>query len=202
MPQIGDVYRVIVKGKLLGVVETRGMHTYVLTSANASEGEVALGLEGQMTTLYSYLHTNMVGSWMHWYEQETQKWHPRVLQEPGYWLGYDVTAMNLTGLVAGDMTAFQAAILVTLKTAVKRTLGRKFFPGLAESLTTDGSLTVNAVNMMANVVGFLLQSVTFGAGGVAEPCILDKHDVPHQFIGGVVGSIISTMRRRKPGYGI
>lgn len=201
MPNIGDIYRAIVKGRILGTVETRNMFGYVLTSANATETEIAVALEGAVEGMFDAFKVHFWSGYQI-FGSETQKWYPAIGQTPGYWLGYHSHNASITGTGSGDLVSFQSAALLVFKTGVKRVLGRKFIAGMIESETAQGSWTSAAINPLVTFVASMLASVTFGTGGVAQPGVLDKTGAFHQYTTGTVGSIISTMRRRKPGYGI
>lgn len=201
MPEIGDVYRGIVKGRILGSVETRNMFTYGLSSANATETEVAVGIESALEDTMDSMAGHLCNAWS-MYECEVQKWHPQVLQTPGYWLGYHTHGHSVTGESVSDLAGYQPAIFFLLKTGFKKTVGRKFFAGVAEEYTTAGAFSATMLAALASDLAALLLPVTFGAGGAADPGVLDKNGIFRPFTSGVVGSIISSMRRRKPGYGI
>lgn len=201
MPAIGDIYRVVAKGRIANAVEWRGMFAYHLTSANATEDEIAQALEDKIASMYATIF-GVLSNQLTLYETETQKWHPAAGGNPGYWLGYHSSLRSHTGSIATDITGFQPAILVLLKTAVKKVLGRKFIPGLAEAYTAAGLLTSPMVTAAATFAADMLDVVVAGAGGGAAPGVLMKDGTFTEYLSTTVGSIISSMRRRKPGYGI
>lgn len=201
MPDIGDIYRVVCKGRLAAVVETRNMFSYTLTSANATETEIAVALETKVEQMMGNLSAQLSNFWSV-YESETQKWHPPVGGAPGYWLGYHTHANVGAGSLAVDPAGYQAAALVLLKTGAKRVMGRKFIAGIPETMTTNGAITGALLTALGTFAAAMLDSVACGAGGLLKPGVLAKNGSFVQFNSSTVGSIISSMRRRKPGYGI
>lgn len=201
MPSIGDMYRFVLKGRLISLVETRNMFTYALTSANGTDADIASAWNTWVGNFLDHLKPLLANSWTS-YEFESQKWHPAVGGAAGYWQTYSITAMVKLGTAAGDITGYQPAILVVLKTLGKKIMGRKFLAGLAEAETTNGALIAGALTTMATCLTDLLANISFGAGGSMEPGVKGKDDNFYPFIGGTIGSIVSSMRRRKPGYGI
>lgn len=201
MPQIGDVYRVVEKSRLFGTVEVRNMFTYALTSANCTDEEISEALSTQVDTIFGNIKALCSNQWAT-YGDEIQKWYPAAGGLPGYFLTYDTHNLLKTGELGTDITGYQPAILYVLKTAAKRVLGRKFFAGLAEAQTTNGAMAATAAAQLAATLVEILSTVNMGAGGAAAPGVLDKTGVFRPFVGGIAGNIISSMRRRKPGYGI
>lgn len=202
MPQIGDAYRVIASGRLFNVVETRNMFSYVLVAANGTDDQCAVALEAQIASMFNNLKSAL-SHHFEVYQTETQKWYPTPGQtNVGYWQTYHVTTQAIVGTLVSDIIAYQAAVLITLKTAAKKVLGRKFLAGMTEDNTTDGLLVAGMVTVVGQFLTAMLAPVVFGAGGDAHPGVMDKTGTFREFLGGKVGSIISTMRRRKPGYGI
>lgn len=201
MAEIGDVYRGIVKGRLLDSVETRNMFTYKLTSANCTDDEVALAIQQKMNELYS----NLLGYLSEGFETtscEAQKWTPASGGQPGYWTTLSEIAQAAAGLTASDISSFQTAALIVCRTLTKKVLGRKFIPGIPESLTADGEVTGSLLTALGYFLTGMLDFIVMGVGGAAVPGVLDKSGIFRPFISGVVGSVLSTMRRRKPGYGM
>lgn len=201
MPAIGDVYRVIVSGRLIGTVETRNMFGYVLEAANATEEEIAVALEDHVYVGFTELVLGLSNQWT-LYRTETQKWHPPVAPEDGYWQTYHLTARNLTGTETGDITGYQPAALIVLKTLGKKVMGRKFLAGVAEPSTELGAIVGSLVTKLGVFLIHMMDFVVMGVGGEAVPGVLSKSGIFYKFVGGTVGSILSSMRRRKPGYGI
>lgn len=201
MPNIGDVYRVIAKGRLMSTVETRNMFTYGLTAANGTDEQFAVAAETLVGNAFDALKANLSIRWA-LYELETQKWYPAAGGNPGYWLGYHTSARSVVGTAGGDLTGYQPAALLLLKTAAKRVLGRKFLAGIPESLVADGSLIAAIVTALATFCVSILGPVSFGAGGSGTLGVLDKNGSFNPIISTLVGNIVSSMRRRKPGYGI
>lgn len=201
MPEIGDIYRVVYKSRLVASVECRNMFGYVLTSANATETQVATGLETKVEGLFTALATQLDNLWVG-YESETQKWYPAVGGTPGYWLGYHTHTVSTTGSFNAQLAGYQPAALLLFKTGFKRVMGRKFLAGVSAGNVVDGLLYSGFVTALGTFIVGMLDTVTFGAGGVATPGVLDKTGSFRPYLSGAVSNIVSSMRRRKPGYGM
>lgn len=203
MPQIGDIYRCIAKGRLFGAVETRNMYTYRLESANTTDADIATALADAIQTgVYETIQDVLVNDFTI-YSFEIQKRVVPAGEEPPYWTTIAEIPSTFTGAASTDIVSYQNAALLTLKTLGKRAIGRKFLPGLSEADTTDGQIAAARLSLFAQVVTNMLASVIpAGAGGLLYPGVLNKLGTFYRFTSGIVGNILSTMRRRKPGYGI
>jgi hypothetical protein len=192
--QTGDHYRAIVYGRLGGTVETRNMFVWGITTGTTNDDNVVDALYLQTATILDAVKPLVASFWTS-YQCEFQRW------VSGHWIPLETQEMTKIGTASGDVSSFQTAILFVLKTGVLREIGRKFFAGVAESMTTGGSLTTNALIQCALVLSAMLSLVT-SDNAVLQLGIHAKDGQFKPFVSGVAGTILSTMRRRKPGYGI
>lgn len=195
MPQ--QVVQVVAKGRLLGTVEIRNMFYY---GCNTSIVDTSVGdaLAAQIQTLYGDL-INDLWDGFEIYEIQTNVWDSEQL----YW--QPLTNSLYSGLVGaqdGDMSSFQTAILMGARTIIKAARGRKFLAGVAEMFTLDGQIAGDIIARMADVLVDYLSPVDITGRGMWYPGIVSKNSPFAPFLGGWFGNILSTMRRRKPGYGI
>lgn len=191
MPQ--QIVKVVVKGRLLGSVETRNVHYYGAdtTTPSATEGTA---LEGKVGAAYSALAASLCDVY-NIYGLDSYFWNVN------WWQPLHSTTVNYTGSDASDMASFQTAALCVFKTAVKKCLGKKFIAGIPEDKMTDGSLVAPMVATLVTFIGAIMNAEVIG--GVSWYAgVPSKNSVFAPFISGTVGTILSTMRRRKPGYGI
>ena len=94
-----------------------------------------------------------------------------------------------------------SAVLIG-KAAGIRHMGRKFFGPVAEAAVAANSLIAGYMVIAASVLLAYLTPFTGLGGGVITPGILDKTETFRPFVGGMVSSLLGSMRRRKPGNGI
>ncbi len=109
---------------------------------------------------------------------------------------------SFQGNDAGQAEPYQIAALITFPTAVKRSLGKKYLPGLSETGVLDAGvlsstiitdLAAFAVDLLA---GFLVLGETFEAGNYRP-----LTDTFIQWGWAIIEGLVSTQRRRKPGVG-
>lgn len=188
-----QIIKVVVKGKILSSVETRNVHYYGAdtTTPGATQGT---DLENAVGGYYNTLGGSLSSSWT-CYGLDSYYW------DGTWWNPLHSQTVSQPGAAGGDLTAFQIAALVTFKTAIRKCLGKKFIPGIPEGSTTNGSVTGGLLTALGTFATSCLASVTI-AGVNWYPGVPSKNSVFAPFISGTVGTILSTMRRRKPGYGI
>jgi hypothetical protein len=188
-----QVLKVVVKGRLLTTIETRNVFYWGMDSTETVQSDadaVADTLDEALSTLLPVLN-----------EAWTCYGYDFYRLNEGWFEPFYAISKALQGEEVVDMTSFQTAVLATMKTSVKKMIGRKFFPGIDELFTGDGSIMGDAVTAFGAALVALMTPVdnsnkrwywgTTGKGSVFAP-----------FTSATVGSILSTMRRRKPGYGI
>lgn len=184
----------MLKGRIFGIVETRNMfcwghdgNTPVTDDFAALEGRLA----GMLAYALVYINTG-------WSSYEIERQH---LVE-GEWINDGTVSTVLQGGATGDMSSFQTSWLFIGYTAVKRMIGKKFLPGLDEASTFAGGVTPLAMAGGAAMIAAWLMPVGAVGGGYWYPGITGKGSVFAPFVSMVVENILSTIRRRKPGYGI
>jgi hypothetical protein len=155
-------------------------------------------LAGHIGTMFQDLCNFLWHGWS-LYEVETKRWDV----DAQYWSPLSNTVIStVQGEQSGDMSSFQTAILIGAKTAVKAARGRKFIAGAAELYTLDGAITGELIVAVAAFLVSYLSAVPVSGRGTWVPGIVSKNSIFAPFISGWFGNILSTMRRRKPGYGI
>ena len=192
-----EIVRAIAKGRLLGVVETRNM--FYFGQANVTpDSEVGNALASQVAGMFGVVQDVLWDGWS-LYEIETARWKV----DEQFWA--PLTSAIITGFSGtqnGDMSSFQTAVLIGAKTSVKAARGRKFLAGIAELYTLDGSIIGDALTSAAAFLILYLSPVPVAGRGTWVPGIVSKNSIFAPFVSGWIGNILSTMRRRKPGYGI
>jgi hypothetical protein len=118
------------------------------------------------------------------------------------WAPVATWAKTNHGAVSGDYHPNAVASVLLGKASGARHVGRKFFSAVAESMTTANALTAGAALYMADALLYYISPVVTILGSVLQPGVVDKYGGFHPFVGGLVSSLLGSMRRRKPGLGI
>lgn len=186
--------RAIVKGTLANIVQVRNMFTASVTESGGDTAEVLWS--AYIENVYSSF-SSILATVFSTYSYEIQEyilgsWAP--VQE----VTFDYTGGNDTS----DYLPNAVSIVLLGKATGLRHVGRKFFSGLAETGTTGNILSGAAVAQAAAALLAYISPFTGIGGGLIQPGVIDKNGTFHPFVGGIVSSILGSMRRRKPGMGI
>jgi hypothetical protein len=191
-----QVIKLVWKGLLLSSVETRTMFYYGCDTGAPSMDDAA-ALATAVRYGLGYFNTHQTTEF-HYYEVEAF-----FLNMLGDWITFYVHPETQAGLAEDDISAFQVAALVSAKTSVFKARGRKFLPGITEASTESGEITDATRTHLLEFLNVYLASVNVPATGRTWfPGVVSKNSVFAPFSSGNVSSFLSTMRRRKPGYGI
>lgn len=118
------------------------------------------------------------------------------------WATVQEVDFPFTGATTGDQLPNAVALVLLGKASGIKHVGRKFFSGISEPSTTINALATGAVATAAlALLGYITPLVGIG-GGELTPGVFDKNGAFHPFVGGVISSLMGSMRRRKPGLGI
>ena len=188
-----SVFKAVVRGKLVGTVETRNVF-YVQVEPNASQGdEIATWLESVYSPILAATSTLWVAYGLDIY-----------ILQAGHWVLSEERAFNHAGSGQGDFTMYQAAAVIVGRTIVPRCLPKKFFAGMLEGNITNGYM----------IAGLVLSMITAGAAwitpftGITSQAeyipgtYSEKHEAFIAFVGCLVNNCLGTQRRRKPGGGV
>jgi len=118
------------------------------------------------------------------------------------WELIDTVTFNMAGTSSGDQLANAVACVLIGKCQGIRKFGRKFVSPLTESVVAGNALV--SAGMVAAAEGLLayITPVTTLLSSVLIPGVVSHNGDFHPFVGGVVSSLLGSIRRRKPGYGI
>ena len=191
-----QVIKLVWKGLLLSAVETRTMFYYGCDTGTPSVDD-ATELNSWTRAALGDVLPFLVDDF-HWYECEAF-----YQITGGHWMTFYTHAETLAGTVATDISAYQIAALVGARTATLKARGRKFLPGVAEASTLDGEVNSSFRSALITFAANYIRSVNVPATGRTWfPGVVSKNSAFAPFNSSTVGSFLSTMRRRKPGYGI
>lgn len=185
--------RAVVKGQLVGFVETRNMFVCNVVPSGGDTAEV-LWL-AYITGIYNSLGTVMNTIWTV-YQYELQN------RSGTQWVPFNLITYAQTG---GQTTGYlpnAVAFVLLGKAAGLRHVGRKFFSGMDKSNVIGNSIGAGTLVTLATVLLAYVAPFTGIGGGVITPGILDKTNTFRAFAGGTVSTLLGSMRRRKPGIGI
>lgn len=190
---MSTIERAIVKGTLDSEVEIRNMFTAQVTEVGGDTSEILWEtyVEAFLAAVTQILSVNT-----HFYSYEVQQLNA------GTWELLDEVAIDYDGQEAGQNILNAASMVLIGKAEGVRHVGRKFLGGLPESLTEGNILSAaTAVDAAATLLCYI-SPVNGLSGGQLMPGVVDKNDGFWPFVGGVVSSLLGTMRRRKPQVGI
>jgi len=190
---MADVIRAIVKGHLAGVVQTRMMFTgHVTLGGTETYPQVARGyVDAIMLDLQPALSTVASFETIQVQKQSGSTWID--LEEVVYGMDGSNVSNPLPNAVAGVLIGNAGG---------NRQIGRKFIPGLAESVVSgNGLIGVGITAFAAALLDYVTQFTSIG-GSAWVPGIVTKDGVFREFLSGYVSSLLGSMRRRKPGLGI
>lgn len=190
-------YQAILKGQLFGTVETRNMYVWSTNAQQNMDSYFCINVQSKLTAMYSAIGTWINSAFWDSYGLQVKVWDGEAW-EPIY-----ETAFSLADHTTnqGDCIGYQPSILVRMTTAAFKVAGRKFLPGFTEGATLNGVLVAQALTDLASYVLEWLTPIDM-VGETAYAGVMGKGNVFHAFNGGVTGNILSSLRRRKPGYGI
>jgi hypothetical protein len=192
MPQ-EIVARGILKGHLLGVVQTRNMFT----------GQGLMQEDDTIQNLVGAYVGNLISTVLPLLSPLATFESIEVETGPAPWNPVaEIVLDGINGTGSGAILPNLVAAVLIGKTATARGTGRKFFSGLLDTALTENSIAVDALLVLADTLDAYVSDYTDTEGSVFSPGILDKHNALQFFVGGFVSSLVGTMRRRKPGLGI
>lgn len=185
--------KAVVHGTIADVVQFRNIYAAEVTLGNVYSYE-------DMWTLYLGPIYNAIRSILS-NVVETQ-YYEILIPDAGHWVPFQQVTFVKVGAEGTDyLPNAVAAVLLALAPGFRH-VGRKFFSGIAETHTTNNSLTSTGLSYAVTALAAYLAPVGVGDGSVLNPGIIDKTGTFHQFTSGVVASLLGSQRRRKPGLGI
>jgi len=191
-----DILRGVFEGTLLSTIQVRNVFTAQYNGMGGYPDDSAVDdWQAYLDSVYSPIQTllvnTMIANQYVIYHLVLGHWEPIGTIDP---------AVNFTN--TGDAYAPGVAAVVTALAAGVRRYGRKFFPGLSESLITSGYLTAAAVTAFASAG--LAYVTPFGLAGDFIPGVYNEMAASFKpFLGEAIARAIpGYQRRRKQGVGI
>lgn len=198
---VGEILRLAVEyvAAHTGIMLT--VHTYQLTTGPVTDTEVLESIGGWVENVWH-------GSWSDLASNEVtiDGWQAEILNTDGTvnrFIGLD-TGLVLAGDVIGDPDPAAVSAFMQASTAVPKTRGRKYIPGVADPRIENGVLNATTLSQLAALalVYVAERSVSAGAGiltaGVLSRTL--QQFVPFQG-SVVVTNVPAYQRRRKPNVG-
>ena len=188
--------KLVLKGRLANSVETRNIFQWSREGDDVIDDDfnnINTKMDNILDDIVPHINTAMsFYAYEFWYSVGGDDW---VFKRED--------TVTYDGEEIEDFASYQTAVLWVLKTGVKRAIGKKFFPGIDELATGDGLLLAGTLVDFALALTHFLTPVSFGfPQRTWYPSLECKASIAQPINAGSVGSILSTMRRRKPGYGI
>lgn len=195
---MATTYQVILKGQLFGNVETRNMFVWNDSGPNNNDSQFCTSVQAKISAMWAN-----VGSWInnaYWdsYALEVKKWNGESWV-PIYETQYSLASVTGT---QGDCIGYQPSVLVRMTTSAFKVAGRKFLAGFIEGATNEGMLVAQVLAAVAEYIIEWMTPIPLNLGQEAWAGVMNKNNAFCAFTGGAVGTILSELRRRKPGYGI
>jgi len=190
---MATIERAVLKATIGSAVEVRNIFTCEITEVGADTSELLwdVYMEDLVTNVCDFLHTSV-----HFYAYDVYQ------LQAGQWVLLDEVTMDEDGQVGTEAILNAAAVVFIGKAEGIRHMGRKFFSGLSEAMVTGNAVPGAYAANLATALSSYIAPVTGIGGGTLVPGTVDKNGSFWPFVGGVVSSLLGTMRRRKPGNGI
>ena len=187
------IQRGVVSGTIAGVVQTRTVFTCDVIVSGGDTAEVLW--TAYITNIYAQVNGFVSNVW------QAQSYELSI-PSAGHWVPFLVHTLSFGGGQTGDYLPNAVSAVLLGKAAGLRHVGRKFFGPIVESLTTANSLAGAGITAAAATLLAYITPFTGTGGGIITPGVVDQAGDFHPFVGGVVSTILGSMRRRKPGLGI
>jgi len=191
-----DILRGVFEGTLLSTIQVRNIFTAQYNGMGGYPDDLAVDdWQAYLNSVYSPIQTLLVNTM-------TANQYVIYHLVLGHWEPIGTIAPSVTFSNTGDTYAPGVAAVVTALAAGVRRYGRKFFPGLSESLITSGYLTAAAVAAFASAG--LAYVTPFGLAGDFIPGVYNEMAASFKpFLGEAIARAIpGYQRRRKQGVGI
>jgi len=187
------IQRAVVQGTLFSAVQVRNIFTCEVVPFGSDDAETLW--TAYLDPIYVEIMNMLVNDLVYTHYDIQQL-------VAGQWEMLQQVDFSYTGSGEADTLPNAVAVVLLGAAAGIRHIGRKFFSGIAESLATANALTGGGITAAAAALLAYITPFEGLAGGTITPGVVDKNGVFHPFVGGVVSSILGSMRRRKPGVGI
>jgi hypothetical protein len=199
MATVGEIIRAAVLYDIANASEAQNVFTWVLTGGNETDANVV-----------SYLSSWFTNSW-------GDKWADLASQDNNI-VGLIIDVINADGTVKRSLgtetLAVQGTVAGTTDSAAvsgfmynnterPKTRGRKFVPGLADSVVQGGAIQPLPLADLALLAILWLQDVALTGGASLSPGVLSTVDALFYLFSAVVAitDIPAYQRRRKPNVG-
>lgn len=187
------IERAVVSGIIASVVQTRNMFTCDVVPSGGDTDQILW--DAYLSSVYTPL-TNITADIWHTTSYELQN------LSGGHWVPFDQVSFVKTGADANQQGPNAVAVVLIAKALGLRHIGRKFFSPITENQMYGNTITTAALAYAASVLLAYITPFTGLGGGTITPGVTDAGGTFHAFVGGVVSSLLGSMRRRKPGLGI
>lgn len=198
---VGEILRLTLFYSAANASVMQTVHTYQLTTGPVPDNEVIESLTGWVANVW-------YPDWRAFCSNEVtlDGWQADILNADGTVarnLGA-LSALNLAGAVISDNDAAAVAAYMQANTAVPKTRGRKFVPGVADERIQNGVLNATSVSQLALLaLTYIAERTVTGGAGVLTAGVLSK--TLQQFVpfinSVVVTDVPAYQRRRKPNVG-
>jgi hypothetical protein len=185
--------RGVVKGLIASVVQTRSIYTADVVPVGGDTAQLL------WATYLVLLYSEIVNLTSNVWESSTYELQHLVGDQ---WVPYDEVAFSHVGTVSGEQIANAVALVLIGKCAGIRHFGRKFISPMGEQGVVGNVIHSSIAASAALSLTYYLSPVNGIGGGTLTPGVVTAAGVFHPFVGGVVSSILGSIRRRKPGRGI
>lgn len=187
------IMRAVVKGLIGGAVATRSIFT---ADVGYNEADTpALLWDVYLTQFWEAVIPFISNVWA---ATDYELYIPAA----GHWELVDQTEFTKTGALSGEQLANAVALVLIGKAAGLRHVGRKFLSPLAETSGAGNIFAASYVADAAQALLYYISPVVGLGGGYLRPGVVTASGDFHEFVGGVVSSLLGSIRRRKPGRGI
>jgi hypothetical protein len=195
---VGDVGKCVAQIHLFGGVEARNVFFAKLTGAGKTDSEALDDWKTYLDSVYTPLQTHVQGS-VQVYNYEAFLWDTIALE----WVPQGSIAPSITNAASTSGLPQAVALLISATISGVKGIAKKYFCGLIDTDQTFGNW---GSGLLADAATVALAYITpfGGIGGTDwEPGTFTKAKGWRVMLGvGLVRTLTSTQRRRKPGVGI
>lgn len=186
------IERAVVKATIAGTLEIRNMYTAQIVEVGGDTSAVLWS--AYMNDLIAN-ECDFLVDVVHFYEYEVYELNS------GQWYLIDTEELDATGQSSAEQMLNAAAIVLIGKGSGLRHIGRKFLGAISEAVAYGNNIAAAFLPSVALALASYITPLTGIGGGTLTPGIVTSAGVFHPFVGGVVSTLLGTMRRRKPGVG-
>jgi hypothetical protein len=191
-----QIIKLVAKGSLLSVTQVRLTFYYGCNATGWSDDDLDVCKSGVKTLLSDLMPVITADTIFYGIDAYTR-------DAENKWILRRAYVLSTHGTSEDTLNVFQLAVLLEGITGVFRSRGKKFIPGIAKVFTDHGSIASGAFGYVITALADYVTPV-YSMETKREwfPGIMSKRAEFAPFLSGSINLVLSTLRCRKPGYGM